>query len=484
MISIASQIEPKMGTAALIHAPSSSSSKSQFPKQESESPTAHSRIHALFPSSPFFSFEALRILSTAPAGGCDPAEFMTAIAAIKPNDPISWHLAWAHAAALAERIAEEAERIGDTVAAREGWLRASSYTRASGYMFINGAGLENHDERAVGIARKVQTLFRRACRLLDADVRVLEIPYTDEIGTQTGGKGKEFRLPAYLYIPSENRLTSGKIPVLINTGGADSVQEELYFIHPQAGHLAGYAVLTFEGPGQGIVLRETGSLMRPDWEIVIGRVLDWLEGYAIQLKETGIELDLERIAIVGASMGGYYALRAASDSRIKACVAVDPFYDMWDFGTKHISRTFIGAWTDGWVGDGFVDWMIWAGMKAAFQLRWEVGVTTAFWGIERPSQILKEMKRYSLKGGFLEKVKCPVFVTGAGKSIYFDTEEHTMRVLRDLEHLGEKNLKLWMPNKPEEGGLQAKMGAFGLANLKVFGFLDEVFGIKRVIVEE
>jgi hypothetical protein len=59
-----------------------------------------------------------------------------------------------------------------------------------------------------------------------------------------------------------------------------------------------------------------------------------------------------------------------------------------------------------------------------------------------------------------------------------------MRVLRDLEHLGEKNLKLWMPNKPEEGGLQAKMGAFGLANLKVFGFLDEVFGIKRVIVEE
>lgn len=86
-------------------------------------------------------------------------------------------------------------------------------------------------------------------------------------------------------------------------------------------------------------------------------------------------------------------------------------------------------------------------------MRWEVGLTQAFWGIERPSMILREMKRYSLRGGYLRQVKCPVLVTGAGKSLYFDTEEHTMRVFSDLNDLGERDRQLWLPSQPEEGGL-------------------------------
>jgi pimeloyl-ACP methyl ester carboxylesterase len=221
--------------------------------------------------------------------------------------------------------------------------------------------------------------------------------------------------------------------------------------------------------------------MRPDWEVVMGQVLDWLEEYAAGLKrEEGVELDLDRIAVAGASMGGYFALRAASDARIKACVSIDPFYDMWDFGTRHISGLFMSAWTGGWIGDGTIDTIIGAGMRMNFQLQWEVGVTASFWGIESPARILKEMKRYSLKGGFLKKVRCPVFVSGAGKSLYFDTEEHTMRVFNDLAHLGERERRLWMPSRPDEGGLQAKIGAFGLANMNAYRFLDEVLGIRRV----
>ena len=111
------------------------------------------------------------------------------------------------------------------------------------------------------------------------------------------------------------------------------------------------------------------------------------------------------------------------------------------------------------------------------QLQWEVGVTAAFWGIESPARILKEMKRYSPKRGFPKKVRCPVFVSGAGKCLYFDTEEHTMGVFNDLAHLGERERRLWMP---DEGGLQAKIGAFGPANMKAYGFPDEVSGIRGV----
>lgn len=443
-----------------------------------------STIHQFFPGNTFLNFESVRILSTAPYGGCDVAEFLTAIAAINPKDPQTWADAWDHAAHNAEFMAEEALSRGDDVAARDGFLRASSYTRASGYLYINGPTLETHHPLAFQIAKRVQTLFRQALSFLDCDVRILEIPYVEE-SILGGGEKKEYLLPGYLYLPSaQHRLPDRKIPVLLNTGGADSVQEELYYIHPQGGHTRGYAVLTFEGPGQGIVLREHGLHMRSDWEIVTSQVLDWLQGYSATLKrEAGVELDLDRIAVAGASMGGYYALRAAKDPRIKACVAVDPFYDMWDFGTKHISSLFMSAWTGGWIGDAWVDRMIRLGMRTNFQLRWEVGVTAAFWGIESPAMILKEMRKYTLKGGNLEKVQCPVLVTGAGKSLYFDTEEHTMRVFDGLGHIEERWRSVWMPSRPEEGGLQAKIGAFGLANMKVYGFLDEVFGIRRVTVE-
>ena len=39
-------------------------------------------------------------------------------------------------------------------------------------------------------------------------------------------------------------------------------------------------------------------------------------------------------------MGGYYALRAAADPRVAACVALDPFYDMYDFATSHMGAAF------------------------------------------------------------------------------------------------------------------------------------------------
>lgn len=83
---------------------------------------------------------------------------------------------------------------------------------------------------------------------------------------------REFFLPVYLYIPAmQHRLEDVAIPLLINTPGADSVQEELYFTHPHGGVQRGYAVLTFEGPGQGMPLKETGALMRPDWKLLRAR---------------------------------------------------------------------------------------------------------------------------------------------------------------------------------------------------------------------
>lgn len=416
----------------------------------------------------FFDFEVVRILGTAPYGGADVAEVLEAVGQIRDGDGASWGRAWATQAARAEALAEEARRSGDRVAARAAYLRASNYTRASGYM-LTGGGPNRPDPQLLGVCETVSALFRKAAGLLDVGVYYLDIPYQD------------VTLPAHLYVPPPTRRLPGKTPILISSGGADAVQEELFYMHPSAGPQLGYAVLTFEGPGQGVTLRRHDVKMRPDWEVVVSQVMDEIERFANARPE--LELDLDRIAIAGASLGGYYALRAASDARIKACVALDPLYSFWDFATAHVSPAFIGAWDRGWLSNALVDAVIAAMMKLQFQMRWEVGVAGTFFGLESPALIMQEMKKYSLAlpdgGSFLDKVKCPVLVSGASESLYLEADHHTMRVYNALTNQAEADKEVWMAATPGQGALQAKMGALQLANQKTFGFLDAKLGIKR-----
>lgn len=426
-----------------------------------------SNMHQFFKGE-FFNFEAVRLLGTATYGGADIAEFLEAVASIKNDDPDSWHRAWKIQAERAEALAEQARQSGDVVAARRAYLRASNYTRASGYMFTGG-GPNKPDSRLLPVCERVIALFRKATKLFDCSVHFLEIPYDGH------------KLPGYLYLPPASRRLPGKVPILISSGGADAVQEELYYMHPAAGPDQGYAVVTFEGPGQGIMLRRHGLPMRPDWEVVTGAVIDYLEAYSGKYPE--LELDLNRVAIAGASLGGYYALRAASDPRIKVCVALDPLYDFWDFAMSHVSPTFISAWMKGWLSNGVVDLVISTMMRLAFQMRWEVGVAGTFFGISSPAAIMLEMKKYTLSlpggGSFLERVRCPVLVSGAGMSLYLDANHHTMRVFNSLKVQKEGDKQIWMATNPGEGGLQAKMGALGLSNQRTYRFLDEKFSIVR-----
>jgi len=417
--------------------------------------------------STFFNFEIIRILGTATYGGADIAECLDAIGQIKNEDPITWHRAWLAQAEKAEAIADEAARNGHRELARSAYLRASNYFRASGYMFNDRP--QSPDARPLATAEKVGWLFKKAVKLFDHDVRLLEIPY------------EGYKLPGYLYLPPKSKRLPGKIPILINSGGADSIQEELYYMNPAAGPDLGYAVVTFEGPGQGIVLRREGLHMRADWEVVVRSVLDHITTLASE--NSDLELDVDRIGISGASMGGYYALRGASDPRIKACVAIDPFYDMWDFATAHISSAFMKAWMSGWINDGVVNAVIGLLCMLSFAMRWEVSLAEWFFGVATPTETLKEMKKYTFKqddgGNFLDRVNCPVLVSGAAYSIYFNVEAHTMAIYKRLKNLEEAKKEVWVPEALGDGGLQAKMGALALCNEKTYAFLDKHFGIKR-----
>ncbi|MFE5867432.1 alpha/beta hydrolase family protein [Streptomyces roseifaciens] len=96
--------------------------------------------------------------------------------------------------------------------------------------------------------------------------------------------------------------------------GLDSAKEE--FLDLVSALLArGLAVFAMDGPGQGALTATT--TLRPDYERVVGRVID--------------ALGAERIGLVGLSLGGYFAARtAALETRVAAVATVSgPFRLDW-----------------------------------------------------------------------------------------------------------------------------------------------------------
>ena len=96
--------------------------------------------------------------------------------------------------------------------------------------------------------------------------------------------------------------------------GLDSAKEE--FLGLVSALLArGLAVFAMDGPGQGVLAATTTFV--PDYERVVGRVID--------------ALGVTRIALVGLSLGGYFAARAAAlEPRVAAVATVSgPFRLEW-----------------------------------------------------------------------------------------------------------------------------------------------------------
>ncbi|MEU6994107.1 alpha/beta fold hydrolase [Streptomyces sp. NPDC046465] len=97
--------------------------------------------------------------------------------------------------------------------------------------------------------------------------------------------------------------------------GLDSAKEE--FLDLVSALLArGLAVFAMDGPGQGVLAGTTTFV--PDYERVVGRVID--------------ALGVARVGLVGLSLGGYFAARAAAwEPRVAALATVSgPFRLDWE----------------------------------------------------------------------------------------------------------------------------------------------------------
>ncbi|KAK4150733.1 Alpha/Beta hydrolase protein [Chaetomidium leptoderma] len=391
-----------------------------------------------------FNFELTRLLGSMPAGGCDACEFLTAVGKIKKHDPESWHDAWKEQGERAEAIADEAAGDGLRALAKNAYLRASNYYRAASYLFFND------DPRVVPLSERSVAAFVRATTLMDGVVLLVEIPYENEI------------------------------PLLLYFGGADSTKEELHFLFGHSGPQLGYAVLCLEGPGQGLLLKRSGIPLRPDFEVCADKALGFLEDLSRSRPE--LQLDLDRIAVAGAATGGYFALRAATDARIKACVSIDPFFSMWELAKTRVPQPYLKLWESGWITDTFFDWSARLGARTSFLTRWEQALGISSMGVNSPAAMMRRFKDFSLdKGKVLERITCPVLLTGpgAGREMYSSAEDGAIKIHKLLTMVAECNKELWVPMHEADGGLTAKIGAWPLLAQRSFQFLDKHFNVDR-----
>lgn len=218
---------------------------------------------------------------------------------------------WSDMAEAAEKRGDAALAAGAKLTAAGELARASLYYHYGQYLMFDDVALKKriHDRK--------RDAFKKAAPLFEIPMERVEIPFDG------------IRMPAYFRVPGGTKNP----PCVILLGGLDTTKED-YLIVADHCMRRGLATLAFDGPGQGETMFE--MRWRTDFERAIIAVIDYLEGRP--------EIDRARIGIVGRSMGGFYAPKAAAiDKRIKAVVAWGAMYHLRNLAEvpKHTLEGFI-----------------------------------------------------------------------------------------------------------------------------------------------
>jgi dipeptidyl aminopeptidase/acylaminoacyl peptidase len=214
-----------------------------------------------------------------------------------------WSPAWSALADARARMGEEAEARGNLTSAGEHYVAAAML-----YHFGKFMAVRHPEQLRAGHERTVRT-YQRGLPLYEFPGERVEIPYEDG-----------HAIPAILRKPWHGP----RAPVVILSPGLDSVKEELHYYGNDLLR-RGLAVLAIDGPGQGE--SEFDLPLRPDYEVPIRYVVDYLE--------TRTDVDAARVGMLGVSLGGFFAARAAAfEPRLKAVIMLAAAYNL----AQHFDR--------------------------------------------------------------------------------------------------------------------------------------------------
>lgn len=430
------------------------------PSLKTSAPTfkAPSPGTALIFKSPELQFQMLRSMGASTYGAADIGECLVAAMQVDEGqltagDFDSWYKAWNGAAERLMPVAEECLARGDKVSARDTYLRCNTYYNMAEF-YLHG---DPSDARIYDASSRARQCFKKAAGLMDPPAEDVKIKY-----------GK-YQLPGYFYRVD----TSGrKRPLLILQTGFDGTKEELYAEGARAALDRGYNVLTFEGPGQGEVLREQKLYFTKDWHKVITPVVD----YATSRKD----VDPKNISLWGISMGGCLTARAAAcEHRIKALI-LDPAMDISDtimssFGKGILEMSDGTPTKEGLKAilekyPGQADQGLEEMMKVNLQANWYLQNGMFAFGVGKPAEFLLKQMEYT-SDDLAAKI--------TAKTLVCDAEQDAEK-FGSMTHDIYDNMtcpkEYFMFTNAQGAGAHCQMGAFRFGAQVKLDFLDRATG--------
>jgi dienelactone hydrolase len=223
------------------------------------------------------------------ANGVDPNDFQRISKRVERWE--DWSQAWSEVAAMHEQMGEEAEAQECYESAAYHYFHAAITYHFGKFLFV-----QRPAELRAAHEKVVQT-YQRALPYFDVPGERVAIPYE-------GGAAIPGILRKPWHIP--------RPPVVVLMPGLDSVKEELHSYGDDFLR-RGLAVLAIDGPGQGEM--EFDYPIRYDYEVPIHHVIDYLANRP--------DVNAARVGLMGVSLGGYYAVRAAAfEPRVKASICL------------------------------------------------------------------------------------------------------------------------------------------------------------------
>ncbi|GAB3580877.1 hypothetical protein GCM10027445_51870 [Amycolatopsis endophytica] len=252
-------------------------------------------IIELFPQDEDWSLQTMRLLAQVAVGGADLFECARTAARIgnTSTDGEVWQREWSRTAEEITAAAETALAEGNLTTARRAFQRSGSYWRHSEFF------LDTADPRREQAYRNGTRNFQKAAELSGGLIERIEVPF------------EGVTMDGYFVKPDASGTPR---PTVLFLGGADSWAEELYFMGGTEFPSRGLNVVLVDTPGRGSSLRFKKLYSRPDYEVPVAAVLDFITQRP--------DVDTDRIGLAGVSFGGYYAPRAAAfEPRVKAVAA-------------------------------------------------------------------------------------------------------------------------------------------------------------------
>ena len=364
------------------------------------------------------SYQFRRVLGETQEGGGAVSEVFQAGSRMVPGDAESWHAEWRHVADRNNARGDEALTKGHIRTAMNCWLRAANYYRSAEFW------LPADDPRRLATFDLCEQASRKCFTRLTPAAEIVEIPYEP---------GKP--MPGY-FIRSANG--GDRQPVLISVGGLDSFKDELWFMTGRGALQRGMSVLLVDGPGQGGTLRRHKLPTRHDYEVPIGKCIDWLEKRS--------DVDVSRIAVSGSSLGGYYAARAgAMEPRLAACISHGA---IWDIQERWRTRD------DNHGLAGHIKWVF---------------------GGKSMAEVVEIAKPFKLEG-VLENMKCPYLIIHGGHDVL---GVETVKTVYDYAVKHGVNATLRLTTEEETGAEHCQHDNPTIGQELMIDWLADVFGIDQ-----